>query len=151
MNFLRFFFCGYLAHPGAIMLWAYYCSVKRACHPWSQRFLFPRYISLLWRLIGICFWKICSIWAFNGAVGIGKAGNSYDWRSAAGIKSEADLELEVDECICSEITFSKKEWAIFSIYRPPNAENLNRLFRRNDYIANKSDIKLWEHYFYGRL
>ena len=24
---------GYLAHPAAIMLWAYYCSVKRAYHP----------------------------------------------------------------------------------------------------------------------
>ena len=31
---LRFFFlCGYLAHPAAIMLWAYYCSVKRTYHP----------------------------------------------------------------------------------------------------------------------
>ena len=34
LNFLTFFFlCGYLGHPEAKMLWAYYCSVKRAYHP----------------------------------------------------------------------------------------------------------------------
>ena len=32
------------------------------------------------------------------------------------------------ECICSEITFSKKKWVIFSICRFPNAEDLTDFF-----------------------
>ena len=31
-------------------------------------------------------------------------------------------EVKYSECTCSEITFSKKKWVIFSIYRPPIAE-----------------------------
>ena len=33
-------------------------------------------------------------------------------------KRTAKYELKSNECICSEITFSKKKWVIFSIYRP---------------------------------
>ena len=39
-------------------------------------------------------------------------------------KRIAKYERKYNECICSEITFSKKKWAIFSIYRPPHVENL---------------------------
>ena len=37
-------------------------------------------------------------------------------------------EPKFNECICSEITFSKKKRVIFSIYRPPNVENLTDFF-----------------------
>ena len=43
-------------------------------------------------------------------------------------KRTAKYELKSNECICSEITFSKKKWVIFSIYRPPNGENLTNFF-----------------------
>ena len=33
-------------------------------------------------------------------------------------KRTAKYEPKSNECICSEITFSKKKWVIFSIYRP---------------------------------
>ena len=44
-------------------------------------------------------------------------------------KRTAKYELKSKECICSEITFSKKKWVIFSIYRPPNVENLTDFFK----------------------
>ena len=37
-------------------------------------------------------------------------------------------EPKYSECICSETTSSKKKWIIFSIYRPPNVENLAGFF-----------------------
>ena len=37
-------------------------------------------------------------------------------------------EPKSNECICSEISFFKKKWVIFSIYRTPNAENLTDFF-----------------------
>ena len=37
-------------------------------------------------------------------------------------------EPKSNECICSEITFSKKKWVIFIIFRPPNGENLTDFF-----------------------
>ena len=43
-------------------------------------------------------------------------------------KRTAKYEPKSNECICSEITFSEKKWVIFSIYRPPNAENLTDFF-----------------------
>ena len=43
-------------------------------------------------------------------------------------KRIAKHESKFNECICSEITFSKKKWVIFSIYRPPNMENLTDFF-----------------------
>ena len=51
-------------------------------------------------------------------------------------------EPKCSECVCFEISFSKKKCVIFSIYRHPNVEKLNRIFRRNDYIAKKSFMKL---------
>ena len=60
----------------------------------SQSFPFQRYISFLRRLIGICFWTACSIGAFNRAVGIGKAGNSSEWRSAANQKQIWSYKLK---------------------------------------------------------
>ena len=44
-------------------------------------------------------------------------------------KRTAKYEPKSNECICSEITFSKKKWVIFSIYRPPNVENLTDFFK----------------------
>ena len=43
-------------------------------------------------------------------------------------KRTAKYEPKSSECICSKITFSKKKWVIFSIYRPPNVENLTDVF-----------------------
>ena len=43
-------------------------------------------------------------------------------------KRIAKYEPKYSECICSENTFSKKKWVIFSIYRPPNVENLTGFF-----------------------
>ena len=53
----------------------------------SHRFLFPRYIFFLRRLIGIRFWETCSIGTFDGAVDIGKAGNYSDF----GIRSWSQI------------------------------------------------------------
>ena len=43
-------------------------------------------------------------------------------------KRIAKYDPKFNECMCSEITFSKKKWIIFSIYRSPNAENLTGFF-----------------------
>ena len=43
-------------------------------------------------------------------------------------KRTAKYEPKSIECLCSEITFSKKKWVNFSIYRPPNRENLTNSF-----------------------
>ena len=34
------------------------------------------------------------------------------------------FKTNASECICSEITISKRKWLCFSIYRPPPNENL---------------------------
>ena len=39
-----------------------------------------------------------------------------------------NFETSASECICSEITISKREWSCFSIYRPPSNENLEIFF-----------------------
>ena len=49
----------------------------------------------------------------------------------------AKYELKYNECICSEITFSKKKWVIFSIYRPPNVENLTSFFEEITKLLTK--------------
>ena len=38
------------------------------------------------------------------------------------------FEPRESECICSEITVSKKKWLCFSIYRPPSHDNLELFF-----------------------
>ena len=38
------------------------------------------------------------------------------------------FESRKSECICSEITISKKKWLCFSIYRPPSYDNLELFF-----------------------
>ena len=38
------------------------------------------------------------------------------------------FEPRKSECICSEITVSKKKWLCFSIYRPPSHDNLELFF-----------------------
>ena len=47
-------------------------------------------------------------------------------------------EPKSNECIFSEITFSKKKWVIFSIYRPPNAENLTDFFKEMTILLTKA-------------
>ena len=39
-----------------------------------------------------------------------------------------NFETSVSECICSEITISKRKWLCFSIYRLPSNENLEIFF-----------------------
>ena len=39
-----------------------------------------------------------------------------------------NFETSVSECICSEITISKRKWLCFSIYRPLSNENLEIFF-----------------------
>ena len=39
------------------------------------------------------------------------------------------LESHAIEIICSDLMVSKKRWVIFSIYRPPDASNLELFFR----------------------
>lgn len=34
------------------------------------------------------------------------------------------------ECLCSELTFTNKEWKYFSIYRPPESTNLSMVFEK---------------------
>ena len=36
-----------------------------------------------------------------------------------------NFENSTSECICSEITTSKRKWLCFSIYRPPSNEKLS--------------------------
>ena len=38
------------------------------------------------------------------------------------------FEPRKSECICSEITVSKKKWLCFSVYRPPSHDNLELFF-----------------------
>ena len=39
-----------------------------------------------------------------------------------------NFETSASECICFEITISKRKWLCFSIYRPPSNENLEIFF-----------------------
>ena len=39
------------------------------------------------------------------------------------------FESPIIEIICSDLMVCKKRWAIFSIYRPPDASNLELFFR----------------------
>ena len=45
------------------------------------------------------------------------------------------------ECVCIELTLSKKKWAIFSIYRP-QSENISGFF---DKLANSTDHAINTH------
>ena len=44
------------------------------------------------------------------------------------LKSWKNFEPRKRECICSEITISKKKWLCFSFYRPPSYDNLELFF-----------------------
>ena len=46
-----------------------------------------------------------------------------------------DYEPKDLECICIELTISRKKWAIFSVYRP-QSENISGFF---DKLANSID------------
>ena len=57
-------------------------------------------------------------------------------------KRVAKYEPKFNECICSEINFSKKKWVICSIYRLPNTENLTGFFQE----MTTSLIKVTQNY-----
>ena len=52
-------------------------------------------------------------------------------------KRQSSLETIQSECVCSELTFSKKKWIIFSIYRPPSTNNLAQFFHEMNISLNK--------------
>ena len=39
-----------------------------------------------------------------------------------------DLETNLSETICTEITISKKRWFCVSVYRPPSSSNIDTFF-----------------------
>ena len=45
-------------------------------------------------------------------------------------KRQTHLEPNNLECICSELTISNIKWICFSIYRPPNSQNLVHFFNK---------------------
>ena len=45
-------------------------------------------------------------------------------------KRISDFEQSFSECICSELTISKRRWLCFSRYRPPDPGNLS-IFLKN--------------------
>ena len=53
-------------------------------------------------------------------------------------KSKNELEPKQSECLCSELTLSKKKWLIFSIYRPPDYGNLSMFFHELSFSLDKA-------------
>ena len=53
-------------------------------------------------------------------------------------KRLTQLETEHSECICSEITVSKKKWIVLSIYRPPSVSNIDLFFDEITISLNKA-------------
>ena len=56
-----------------------------------------------------------------------------------------NFETSVSECICSEITISKRKWLCFSIYRPPFNENLDIFFEELTNSLSKAS-ESYEHF-----
>ena len=48
------------------------------------------------------------------------------------------FETVNNECICSELTVSKKMWVCFSVYRPPSRENLELFFEERTSCLSKA-------------
>ena len=56
-----------------------------------------------------------------------------------------NFETSPSECICSEITISKRKWLCFSIYRPPSNENLEIFFEELTSSLSKA-FESYEHF-----
>ena len=52
-----------------------------------------------------------------------------------------EYETRHSETICSEITISKKKWLYISIYRPPEANNLDSFFEELNTSLSKACCK----------
>ena len=50
-------------------------------------------------------------------------------------------EPNYSECICSELTISKKKWICFSIYRPPSTGNIKTFFEEMNEVISKALCK----------
>ena len=50
-------------------------------------------------------------------------------------------EPNCSECICSELTISKKKWICFSIYRPPSTGNIKTFFEEMNEVVSKALCK----------
>ena len=56
-------------------------------------------------------------------------------------RSVKEYETPHSETICSEITISKKKWLYISIYRPPEANNLDSFFEKSYTSLSKACCK----------
>ena len=56
-----------------------------------------------------------------------------------------NFESNTSQCICSEITISKRKWLCFSIYRPPFNENLDIFFEELTNSLSKAS-ESYEHF-----
>ena len=56
-----------------------------------------------------------------------------------------NFKTSASECICSEITISKRKWLCFSIYRPPSNENLEIFFEELTNSLSKAS-ESYEHF-----
>ena len=56
-------------------------------------------------------------------------------------KRISDFELSFSECICSELTISKRRWLCFSRYRPPDPGNLSIFFEELSESLSKVILK----------
>ena len=58
-----------------------------------------------------------------------------------GKKRLKKYEPNYSECICSELTISKKKWIRFSIYRPPSTGNIKTFFEEMNEVIRKALCK----------
>ena len=56
-------------------------------------------------------------------------------------KRISDFEQSFSECICSELTISKRRWLCFSRYRPPDPGNLSIFFEELSESLSKAILK----------
>ena len=62
-----------------------------------------------------------------------------------------NFEPRKSECICSEITVSKKKWLCFSIYRPPSYDYLELFFDELTSSLNKASESYENFIYYGEF
>ena len=62
-----------------------------------------------------------------------------------------NFEPRKSECICSEITVSKKKWLCFSIYRPPSYDYLELFFDELTSSLNKAGESYENFIYYGEF
>ena len=56
-------------------------------------------------------------------------------------KRISDFKLSFSKCTCSELTISKSRWLCFSIYRPPDLDNLLIFFEELSESLSKAILK----------